>query len=295
MFSLRSAAVMAMFAAIAVPGDSGPLMCSTTQSLPSVVTPIRSADVAAQVEGDVDRLFIQEGDAVVAGQSLARINDQIPQAQVDVAQAAADCEAGLQLAQSELRQARRILVRMRKALERRAISPAECDRTESECELAEGRLLRAKEQCRQRQMELKLERARLQAHRLVAPFDGNVLRIDLHVGNTVRQGISVLKIADLTRLRAVVFVPFEWFDEMSCGQTVYVTASAPVHRLLEARVVSVEPVIDAATETFRCVLEIDNRDGSLPSGFSIVLERQHIARTEVAVKQTDSLRLPRTR
>ena len=41
-----------------------------------------------------------------------------------------------------------------------------------------------------------------------------------------------------------------------------------------ARVVicgGIRPVIDAATDTFRCVFEVDNRDLSLPSGFAVRL------------------------
>ncbi len=284
MSSLRSMVVLTLLAAVAVPGHSERLTLSTAKSLPSIATPIRSADVSAQVDGDVARLFVQEGDAVMAGQLLARINDRIPQAQVNVARAAAECEADLAIASGELRQARRLLDRMRKALARGAVSAAEGDRVESECELAEARVLRATEECRQRQMELELEQARLHAHSLVAAFDGDVLRIDQQVGNAVGQGIPVLKIADLTRLRAVVFAPFEWFDELCPGQTVLVTASAPVNRLLEAQVISIEPVIDAATETFRCVVEIDNRDRSLPSGFSVVLEQQHLQPNEMAAR-----------
>jgi RND family efflux transporter MFP subunit len=284
MNSIRSSVVLTLLAAVAVPGHSGRLTQSAVCSLPSIVRPIQSADVAAQVDGDVARLFVQEGDAVMAGQLLARINDRIPQAQVNVTRAAAECEAGLAIAEGELRQARRLLDRMRKALARGAVSAAEGDRVESECELAEARVMRATEECRQRKMELELEKARLHAHSLVAAFDGEVLRIDQQVGNAVGQGVPVLRIADLTRLRAVVFAPFEWFDEMSPGQTVLVTASAPVNRLVEAQIVSIEPVIDAATETFRCVIEMDNRDRSLPSGFSVVLEQQHLQTTELAAK-----------
>jgi len=253
MSSLRSGAALTLLAAVAVPGHSGRLTQPTAKSLPSIVAPIQSADVAAQVDGDVARLFVQEGDAVMAGQLLARINDCIPQAQVNVARVAAECDANLAIANGELRQARRLLGRMRKALARGAVSAAENDRIESECELAEARVLRATEECRQRQMELELEKARLHAHSLVAAFDGEVLRIDQQVGNAVAQGVPVLRIADLTRLRAVLFAPFEWFDDVSPGQEVFVSASAPVNQLLKARVISVEPVIDAATETFRCV------------------------------------------
>lgn len=291
MNSIRSAVVMTLLAAVAVPGHSSRMARSATSSLPSIVMPIRSADVAAQVDGDVARLFVQEGDAVMAGQLLARVNDRIPQAQVNVARAAADCEADRVIAEGELRQARRLRDRTHRALARGAVSAAEGDRVDSECELAEARVMRATEECRQRKMQLELEKARLHAHSLVAAFDGDVLRIDQQVGNAVGQGIPVLRIADLTRLKAVVFVPFEWFDELCPGQTVLVTASAPVNRLVEAQVTSVEPVIDAATETFRCVVEIDNHDRSLPSGFSVVLEQEYVTGPKMAAKETPTPKL----
>ena len=110
-----------------------------------------------------------------------------------------------------------------------------------------------------------------------APFNGEILRIEQSVGSAVDRGQPVIRVADITRLRATVFMPFSWFERVQPGRHMSLQASAPLDRLVDARVVSVEPVIDAATETFRCVVEIDNSDRDLPSGFTVVVQEQHLA------------------
>jgi len=274
-----------MFAAIAVPGHSqrlSALLGNQEQSLPALVTPIRSVDLAAQVEGDVTEIYVREGDTVLGEQFVARIDDRIPTAQVHVAQAAARCEAGIELAESELRQMRLMRDRMLAAKALNAVAAADVDQAVADYELAEARLKQAHEQCRQKQSQLELDQAHLNAHVLRAPFDGEVLRIEQHAGSAVGQGSAIVRIADISRLRAIVYVPFSWFDQICVGQQLRLTASAPVHRLLAAEVASIEPVIDAATETFRCVVEIDNSDRILPSGFAVTLEHQHLLVEDLA-------------
>ncbi len=289
MVSIRSAAVLTMAAAVVVPGHSNGLLSligPQGQSLPSVVTPVQSVDVAAQVDGDVMEVYVQEGHQVRAGQSLARIDDRIPAAQVEVAQVVAESSAGIELAQSELRQARRMRDRMLAAQALEAVSDADVDLAVADFELAQARLQQAREEHRQDQKQLKLEQARLSAHLIEAPFDGEVLRIEKSTGSSVEQGTAVVRIADMSRLQAVVFMPFDWYSRIRVGGTVRLQASSPVHHLVDGEVVSVEPVVDAATETFRCVVEIDNTKRNLPSGFSVVLDEQHLP-SAVAVNEAD--------
>jgi len=279
---------MTVCAAIATPGHSSRLnglAGSREQSLPSVVVPFRAAEISAHVAGDVVELFVEEGGEVQAGEPVARIDDRIPRAQLDVARMAAGCEANINLAESELRQARRHRDRILAAVALHAVSKADADVAISGFELAEARLSQAREQSAHKLTLLDLEQARLNAHLMTAPFDGNVLRISQEVGSAVQRGTAVVRIADISRLKAVVFVPFEWFDVVHAGQYVQISAGAPVNRLLEAEIVSVEPVIDAATETFRCVVEIDNTDRRLPSGFSVQLEQQYVIHAELADKR----------
>lgn len=66
-------------------------------------------------------------------------------------------------------------------------------------------------------------------------------------------------------------VPISRFGELKPGDPVSVRASAPVGRVLEARVMSVSPMIDSASRSYRCLLELSNSDELLPSGFSVTL------------------------
>lgn len=290
MISFRSAAVLSMVATVVVPGHGSALLSmigSPTTSLPAVVTPILIADVGSQVDGDVIEVFVREGETAQAAQPLVRIDDRIPAAQAGVAEAVAQSRAEIELAESELRQAQRVRSRMQAARSLDAVADAEVERAVTGVELAEARLRQAHEQSVRNQQQLKLEQARVSVHLIRAPFAGEVMRIEQSIGNSVRQGETVIRVADLSRLQAAVFMPYSWFDRVRAGQQIQVQASTPLNRLIPAQIVSVEPAIDAATETFRCVVEIDNSDRSLPSGFTVVVMEQHLA-ANASSSQDDS-------
>jgi hypothetical protein len=66
-------------------------------------------------------------------------------------------------------------------------------------------------------------------------------------------------------------VPSDRFGSIRNGSNVTLSGGAPVNSELSAQVCSVSPVIDSASNTFRCVLRIDNTTAGLPAGFSVVL------------------------
>jgi multidrug efflux pump subunit AcrA (membrane-fusion protein) len=77
----------------------------------------------------------------------------------------------------------------------------------------------------------------------------------------------VLKIAQTHPLKVQALLPVKAFTQVKVGQTVSVTPEAPFgDKPIQARVRTVDRVLDAAAGTFGIVAEIDNANGALPAG-----------------------------
>ena len=120
---------------------------------------------------------------------------------------------------------------------------------------------------------LKIEQARLETFEIHAPFQGTVIKIYPHLGETVSRGAPVVKIADINRLRADLYVPLSLASSQTVGKTIELRADLPGQPLLNAKIVFVAPLIDAATQTIRIVVEIENSSKQLPAGFAVRLSQ----------------------
>ena len=65
-----------------------------------------------------------------------------------------------------------------------------------------------------------------------------------------------------------VIAPVEMYRQVSAGMTARIFPEEPIGGELEAVVKTVDPVVDAASGTFRIRLELDNRDNSIPAGIA---------------------------
>lgn len=240
--------------------------------LPGIAEPAELSKVAPGIEGVLMTLSVEEGDRVQRGQLLATMDNRIAQAAVQYAAAAASRGAAIQRAEAELAAAERLLARIEKVAERAAVTEQEVDAVRVSVETATANLSLANEVRREAAAQLELERARLRAHELLAPFDGVVLQIHAAEGESITREHHVVTIANLDQLRMHLYVPARLYDQLSIGADYFIVASLPKEDRLPVRLVSFEPRIDPATQAFRCVFEYDNRVRRMPAGFSVRLQ-----------------------
>ena len=82
----------------------------------------------------------------------------------------------------------------------------------------------------------------------------------------------VIKMADLDTLEAQINLPIEMYGDLTVGETYTLSADQPVNREIDAKLKLINPIIDTASRTFRCVFAIDNRSTRLPAGFTVYLK-----------------------
>lgn len=219
------------------------------------------ARVSFKVAGRVAERLVDEGQAVKAGQIVARLDDaelrlEVArlEAQAEVARAqmrelvagfrveeVAQAEAGVEAARAESDRAAADLVRQRALLEREVISRREFDASLSAADASAARLKQARENLellqkgtrperleaaraslKQAEAALGLARTRLAESKVVSPLDGVVLSKAVEAGEFVSPGTPVVTVADLSKVWLRAYVEESDLGRVKLGQEVRV-------------------------------------------------------------------------
>ena len=224
-----------------------------------LVMPSREAVLGAQVTGSISEKLVAESQWVKGGDVLYRLDDRLQRISVLVANLEIDRQKMLRNeAQLQLDQAADLL-------KGGSLNEWEYRRRDLSLKSAEVEVKRAEQ-------AWELEKQRLELYTVTAPFDGYVRQVVGEVGQSLRQGDAIVMVVDLDPLEAPFDLPMELYGKVSPGQEYeLVPEDSPVSGPLKGRVKSVEPRIDNAGQSFRCLVEIENPQSKLPAGFKVRL------------------------
>ncbi len=239
--------------------------------LHGVARPLQNAILTSLVPGRIMTIHIAEGRRVTEGEALVSLDDRLAQAQVEASRREAAQVAMLERAELAYQQAERRLSRLEQAALQNATAAFEIEEARSLKEQSRAERDAAKEAIAVAQANLTMAEEQLRRNTIYAPFDGVIVQIHQKQGTAVDGSLPVVTLASLDTLEVEMYVPSDRFGSIRNGSTVKLSAGAPVNSELSAKVCSVSPVIDSASNTFRCVLQIDNTTAGLPAGFSVVL------------------------
>ena len=239
--------------------------------LHGVARPLQNAILTSLVPGRIMTIHIAEGRRVTAGEPLVSLDDRLAQAQVEASRREAAQVAMLERAELVYQQAERRLMRLEQAALQNATAAFEIEEARSMKEQSRAERDAAKEAIAVAQANLTMAEEQLRRNTIYAPFDGVIVQIHQKQGTAVDGSLPVVTLASLDTLEVEMYVPSDRFGSIRNGSTVNLSAGTPVNSDLSAKVCSVSPVIDSASNTFRCVLQIDNTTAGLPAGFSVVL------------------------
>jgi RND family efflux transporter MFP subunit len=259
-YLLQSAALAAALTCMGMP-----CAFSAPQSLRCVIEPDRAADVGSPVIGIIESIAVERGDFVREGQVLARLSAGVERASVDAAQVRAQAEADVRAAQANYEYLQEKQVRSEGLVEKNFISKQALDQVRAEASVAEQKLAQAREQQRIAKHELQLARAQLGQRSIRAPFDGIVADRYVTAGERVEEK-PMFRIAKVDPLRVEIIVPVALFGTIRNGMIAKVTPDLPNIGAVDARVVLVDRLVDAASNTFRVRAELPNADGAIASG-----------------------------
>jgi RND family efflux transporter MFP subunit len=217
--------------------------------------PNRDAKLAALVPGRIARVLVVEGDPVKEGQPLADLDttllrEQERQAEAAVAQAKANADNA------------RLAVQREEGLVGRGIS--------SRKDVEDARTQLAVTTAALNQAEAGQATARAQMSRAVvrAPFAGTVVKRFLGVGEQVdgTGAQPIVELANIQALELLATVPASRLAQVRAGEPFKFQTNAVPGAEFTARVVSVLPAVDPATNNGTVRIHIDNSKHLLKLG-----------------------------
>ena len=236
-----------------------------------LIEPDRVADVGSQGVGVLERVWVERGDLVTAGQALARLSTQVERASVSVAEARSQAEAEVRQAVAAHELAVRKLERTKGLLQQNFVSDQAVDQADAEARVAQHRVAQARESQRVALREYRLSTAQLGQREIRSPFDGIVVERYRTEGERIERE-PVVRVARIDPLRVEAIVPASQFGSIVAGQSATVRTDLPAYATLRAHVVLVDRVIDPGSNSFRVRLSLPNPDMRIPSGLRCKLD-----------------------
>lgn len=242
------------------------------QTISAVLEPVQMAEMRATVSGRLESLSVREGQDVSAGEVIARMDSRVQNARVALAQLSADSTSEMARANALIAQAEGLVARVEQARARGAAQSWEVDQAKQALDVAlADRAIIAEAQQRAK-AQMNLEEAILTEFEIRAPFDGRILQIHREAGETISTQEVLVDIAALNVLSATAFVPVEHLARFEQGALVQATVETGNTTLdAEFSVEIIDPRIDAASRTFRMVLNLPNEAGKYLAGSTMLL------------------------
>jgi RND family efflux transporter MFP subunit len=237
-----------------------------------VVAPVQQVVLNAPMDGTVSKVLVKEGEVVKKDQPLVQLDDVLQQVAVAGAELEAQSTSEQTKADLLLQEAQIKVDRIEEAFKKQAASEWEVRQTKLQRDQAAAALQTAKDQHEVALTKWDMEKKRLEKFKLTAPWDGRVIRTLVQEGATITQRDQVVSLVVLAKLEATVYVSADYFGTLEPGHEYRLVADKPVSAVLQGKLKTADPVIDPASQTFRCVFTIDNSDEKLPSGFTVTLE-----------------------
>ncbi|PTL76295.1 efflux RND transporter periplasmic adaptor subunit [Vitiosangium sp. GDMCC 1.1324] len=226
--------------AVSRPGTEEPFL--------GVIIPNDSVNVSSRFDSRLDRLEVEVGQSVHAGQVLARLDTRSLQQQLSAAEAtlqgsrAEEQAASLALSEARAKKGRYFTPR---SLELGVYSQEELDKVRYEESTANARLQAARATTLERQAQAAELRQNLGDATLVAPFDGVVAAKLSSPGSRLPAGAPVLKLLGTGGWKVRFAVPEEQARELQPGSSLEVNVLQR-DLSLQGQVESVAPEVDSA-------------------------------------------------
>jgi len=233
-----------------------------------LIEPSQTVEIRSAVEGVIEKVHVQRGDRVKAGQVLVQLESGAEASAVQLAKARAEAQGRLSSAKNRLEYAGKKLDRTSNLQTQNFVSAQAKDEAEAEKRILESELLQAREDREQAAYEHRHAQDLLNRRTLRSPFNGVVLDRMLNPGDLAEAGTgrkAILKLVQIEPLRVEVVLPVAAWGKLKTRTSAEVTPEGLGGRYT-ATVTVVDSVFDTASGTFGVRLELPNADGKVPAG-----------------------------
>ena len=222
-------------------------------------------DLASQVPGVIDKIMVERGDKVVAGQVVARLRADVERVAFELAQARAANETALLARQAKLDFATRKYERNITLAASNVVSANELDSMRTDRDIANQEYAAAVAAFKEAQIELRKAQVELDLRTIRSPMPGVVTERKLTSGDLVRDQPLVV-IQRIDPLFVELSLPVSTMGTIAKGSPVRVTFSTPGVAPVDTTITLIDSVIDAPSDTFGARIVLQNPDGAVPAG-----------------------------
>ena len=164
---------------------------SITKKFPGKLLPVEQSQLAFEIPGKINNVYVDVGDSVKKGQVLAKLDDREASAQLNQAKAAYELS-------------KQILERFENLRQQGHISVQDLDKARSDYIIAKS--------------QFEFFEVKLQQTNLKAPFNGVIQSRFLDTGTVINSGIPILEIIDSNYVEAHISVPVIYLEDMEIGK-----------------------------------------------------------------------------
>jgi HlyD family secretion protein len=250
------------------------------------VEPVVIVEVKSKASGTIIKMPVEVGTNVKTGDLLVQIDPRDVQNQYD--QAAAD------LSSATVQRTVTLAQRNRSAdlYKQRIITAQEMEAATLAFANADAAVIKAR-------TNLSIARLRLQDATVTAPTNGTIIERPVSVGTVITSatssasgGTTILKMADLTRVRMRAFVNETDIGNVKAGQSATVTVDAFPNRRFVGIVERVEPqaIVQSSVTMFPVLVSLNNADGALKPGMNGQVVMDIVRKDNVLAVPSDAIR-----
>lgn len=224
--------------------------------------------LSAPVQGVVERVLVDRGARVKAGQIVVEMESKVEKAQLALARARAANGEPVASAEAKRTATARAFERFQrlKAVNPGAVTEVKYDEAEADWRVAEANLRDAMANLDLARLEAARAEAALEQRIVRATIDGVVTERAMLPGEYRNEQAYFLTIATVDPLYVEVYLPVALYTQVHVGEIATVRPAAPIGGERKARVIVVDPVIDAPSSTFGVRLELSNPNYDIPAG-----------------------------
>jgi RND family efflux transporter MFP subunit len=237
-----------------------------------IIKPHVTVQLGSAVNGVLSAILVDRGATVKRGQVVAQLESSVEQATLAVDQLRASNDTAVKVEKADKDLSVREAERKKFLVDQKIANLNSLD--ELETKVREGELRVQQAQMDQKLAALTAERSAraLELKQIRSPIDGVVMERKLSAGEYIYEQTSIMTIAQIDPLNVEVVLPLERYGSVRVGETATVHPAPPVGGAYTASADVVDPVIDAASDTFGVRLILPNPGHTIPAGVRCTVE-----------------------
>lgn len=238
-----------------------------------LVQPSDSVDLASSEKGIVAELTVEEGDMVKKGQVICRLESTVEKASLAISKLQAESNADVRAAEIRDNLSQIRLARIEDLDKKNAAAPMEVDEAKISKEYSAAQVKKALHDKSVVNLQYERDQKVIERRTIESPLAGYVAKKIKSVGELV-DGVNdavVCQIVKLDPLHVLVPARAATYGKIKANDRARLDGDQLPGGSAMAKVILVDRVVQADSQTYTIKLELPNPDSAIPAGIKVVV------------------------